>query len=146
MIAGLFIVMFFAALPLWFLTTQERWVRFSGGGGGDGTPWRCTVSRWPALGAEPQTFEPSSIWADRVRGRRGVELWQIHFKEAEGWRDILAGRTTNERAYRVAQDLEAARKAGVAIERELAPDATFFLAIGLVVIFAGAGVLIARSA
>ena len=140
--AGLFIVMFFSALPLWFLSTQERWVQFSGGG----TPWRCTVRRWPSLNSQPQTFEPSSIVADRVRGRRGVDLWQIQFKEPQGWRDILASRTTSKQAYRLAQDLDAARKAGAAIERELAPGASFYLAIALVIVFAAAGVLIARSA
>jgi hypothetical protein len=136
---GAFIVGLFAALPLWFLSTQERWVHFSGGG----TPWRLMVTRWPALGTRSESFAPSWISAESVRGRRGVILWQIWIQEGNRDHGVLASRTTNGRAYPLAKDLEAARKAGTPIERELGPDATFYVAIGMLVIFAGAGVVIA---
>jgi hypothetical protein len=65
--AALFTMGFFAALPLWFLSTQQGPVHLTCGG----SPWRCEVSRWAlperTFGSyEVRAFELES----RTAGRR----------------------------------------------------------------------------
>lgn len=136
--AALFAAAFFAALPLWFLSTQDGPVGFACGG----TPWQCEVTHHWLWRARVERYQPTRVRTAShtisYKSRRGT-AWQLVFETKDASLEVLDSITTNEQVKDLASELEAARSRGETIARELAPDATYDLVIGLVLLFGGVG-------
>lgn len=137
--AGVVIVAFFAALPTWWLSTLDGWVRLHCAG----QPWRCEVTRDNLLSRRSSVFEVQrgvSVGTEVVsyKGRKSDQ----YVLELDG-NAVLDSRPSYREVHGLADELNAARAAGRPFDRELEPDSIFWLAIALVVVFAGSGLVIA---
>lgn len=140
-VAGAVAVALFSALPLWFLSTQEGWVRVRCGG----SPWVCTVQESNLLVRRSERYLPREVSSRRLahqaRGREQVS-WQLVFLVGTARLDALRASTENGELPAFAADLERARLLGAEVDRALAPDFGFWLAVALVALFASAGAFI----
>ena len=139
LIAAAFAASFFAALPTWYLSTQDGPVDFACGG----TPWQCEVTHHWLWTARVERYQPTRVRTAShtisFRSRRGT-AWQLVFETKDAALEVLDSVSTNDSVKDVASELEAARGRGEPIARVLPPDPTYFVALGLVVLFAGVGV------
>ncbi len=142
LVVGTFIAAFFAALPFWFLTTQEGKLHFKG----SGNPWRCTVEREWLWKSRTDAYTPSLIYSSetQLKGKgRLTRAWQLVFKQNEERHEVLASVSTDERVVELAAKLDKARADGQEIDVELPAEFTYYLALVLVFVFAACGYLIA---
>lgn len=134
-VAALFIGGFFAALPLWYLSTQDGWIDVRCG---SAAPWRCRVEKTNLL-----STDVSTIAVERVSlGERSAKRWRGYSVQFNG-SNVFEPRAEYATVSAMVNDLETARRAGLPFERSMPPDGQFWLAFALVVLFAGAGIGIA---
>lgn len=140
--AGLFLVGFFAALPFWFLTTQDGALHVACGG----VPWQCTVTREWLWNSQRENHRPDAVRAVSTRVRfkgQSSSAWQLVFEEQGQAVAMHSGARTDRAVVALADRLEQARVARAAVDVVLEASATYYLAIALVVVFAGAGAFLA---
>ena len=156
-VATLFIVAFFSALPLWCLSKQRGWVTLIGKRQGPADPFDVTVVRRNAfstsrevlavLGADMELF-PRPIGRRSSGDRVALVLEVEDGTRYEVMDDVAPSilslpRTMGPIKARV-NLINTARDAGQTdFTIEIPPDATFWLMFGLTVLFAAAGLLIA---
>ncbi len=141
--AALFAALFFAALPMWFLSTLEGPTQFSCGG----APWRCTVSRWVFFETKAASYEAVKVSSEtRQRtSKRGS------YPESRVTMTLPAGSVVavtdwgDEENWKVARTLDDARARLATVVVERPAPALFWFAVFLVVLFAGVGLFIVFS-
>jgi hypothetical protein len=143
--AALFAASFFSALPLWFLSTLEGPVRFSGGG----VPWRCTVSRWVFFETKTATYEPVKVSVEvrGVGGRGGARARQsrVMMQLPQGSVVAATAWSSSDDNERAADELENARQRQRTVVVDRPAGGTFWSTVFLVLLFAGVGVFLVSA-
>lgn len=151
LLATLFIVGFFAALPAWFLSTREGWVTLDclreGEGEGETAALDCTVQERLAFSSRRATYRTHGVEIKRrtQRNRRGTTstTYQLVLVTPAGPREVLRAPTDNTALPQAASELDVAlRSHAAAFHSEIAPDTMFWLGLVLLVGFAGVGLFI----
>lgn len=148
LLATLFIVGFFAALPAWFLTTREGWVALDCARSDDGAALDCTVQERFAFSSRRATYRAHGVDVRRrtQRNRRGTSstTYQLVLMTPAGEREVLRAPTGNTELPQAASALDAALRSHAAtFHAEVSPDDMFWLGLVLLVAFAGVGIFIA---
>ena len=138
-IAILFITCFFSALPLWFLSGlgQDGWVTFHGT---PGTPYQCTVTKWNLLKHSTATYAPKQFSrGEKESTYKGRSMW-----ESTLWIDgvEVLSRPSRTKVDIAVSQLQSALLDQKAIDREFEPTVFFWFSVGLVALFAAAGLFI----
>lgn len=148
LLATLFIVGFFAALPAWFLTTREGWVALDCARADESATLDCTVQERFAFSSRRVTYRTHGVDVRRQtqRNRRGMSstTYQLVLRTPDGEREVLRTPTGNTELPQAASALDAAlRSRAATFHAEVSPDDLFWLGLVLLVAFAGVGVFIA---
>lgn len=148
LLATLFIVGFFAALPAWFLSTREGWVALDCSREGETAALDCTVQERLAFSSRRATYRTHGVDIKRrtQRNRRGMSstTYQLVLVTPAGEREVLRAPTDNTELPQAASELEAAlRSRAATFHAEVSPDTMFWLGLVLLVGFAGVGFSIA---
>jgi hypothetical protein len=147
LLASLVVVAIFAALPAWFLSTREGWIAIECARANGGAALACRVHERFAFGARDATYPTLGAHLERTvqHDRRGATAtYQLVLVTSDGERAVLRANTGNAALAQTAAELDAAAHANAAeFHAALAPDLVFWLAVALVAVFAGAGLLIA---
>lgn len=148
-LASLVVIACFAALPAWFLSTREGWIAIDCARSGDGAALACRVQERFAFGARTATYATLGANLSRrvQQDRRGTTAsYQLLLSTSDGQHAVLRDYTGNAALERVAEDLDAAvRTRAAEFHATVAPDLVFWLCVALVVVFAGAGLVIALT-
>ncbi|TGK38441.1 hypothetical protein EHQ12_04745 [Leptospira gomenensis] len=142
-----FLMIFFAALPAWFLSTLEGWITVDCTRAAVSSPMECTVGERFAFSSRNTRY---ATWKARSASlhrhdRRGSSVsYQLVLSTASGEVPVLRSSTGSDKIERIARDLNAAIGAGsTRFSAEAPPDSLFWFASFLVFLFAGVGALIA---
>jgi hypothetical protein len=153
-LAPLFIISFFAALPAWYLSTLEGWtvldcVRLS-----PRTLLECHVFERRAFGSSSASYETLGAYAETskqfVMGRHSaghvVTLYQLVLQLPGGQQSVLRAPSPNQDVLQIAANLDAAARSDTAhFHAQIEPEPMFWLAAGLLLVFAGAGAWISYA-
>jgi hypothetical protein len=147
LLATLFVVGFFAALPAWFLSTREGWVALDCARAGESAELDCTVQERFAFSSRRATYRTHGADVRRrtQRNRRGTSwtTYQLVLVTPAGEREVLRTSTGSTALPQAATALDAALRARAAtFHAEVPPDDLFWLGLVLLVVFAGVGLLI----
>ena len=152
-IATLFIVGFFSALPLWGLSSQQGWVTLSGTRAGPTGPFQVQIVRRDAFSTSRETLDVTGALAEfRERTqRRTAGTVRFVLTTPQGRYEVISDVVGNTQAIAStlapvevwANRINRARDSGqTRFTIEIAPELTFWVMVGLVVIFALAGLVI----
>jgi hypothetical protein len=133
--AALFAMAFFAALPMWFLSTQQGPIHIECGG----APWRCEVARWVFFETRRGSYEVTAVSLDAQlrgggRGRSYME-WRARFTLPSGTTVPAFGWVSTSPAAAV-ERLRQAAQTKSPVQADIEPDLGFWMAVGLTALFA----------
>ncbi|MDV6237161.1 hypothetical protein CH379_016130 [Leptospira ellisii] len=142
-----FLILFFAALPAWFLSRLEGWITLDCVRDVSFVSLECSVEERFAFysrNTSYTTLGARSVAAYR-QDRRGRSVsYQLVLATPSGEVSVLRSPTGDGRIGSVARDLNAAIASGsTRFSAEVSPDSSFWFASFLVFLFAGAGAWIA---
>src|SRR5262245_45635543 len=156
-VATIFIVGFFSFLPLWGLSKQRGWVSLIGKREGPTGPFAVTVVRRNAFSTSRELLEVTGAHArlvPRSVGRRSSGDWLVFVLEMPDRRNyevmddlatsILFVPSVMEPIKTRADLINTARDTGqTSFTIDIPPDGTFWLLLGITVVFAGVGLVVA---
>ncbi|HWO20124.1 MAG TPA: hypothetical protein VNO30_15160 [Kofleriaceae bacterium] len=149
LLAPLFLVAFFAALPAWFLSSREGWIAIDCARASESAALDCTVRERFAFSSRSATYATLGADTERreVRGRRGrATTFQLVLATPDGEREVLREPTGNAALKQAAADLDAAVRAREpTFHAEVSPDTVFWIAASVLAVFTAAALFLAWS-
>jgi hypothetical protein len=133
--AALFTMAFFAALPMWFLSTQQGPVHLECGG----APWHCQVSRWVFFETRRSSSEVTAVSLESQtkaagKGRRLVE-WRVQFTLPSG-ATVPAFDWVTEPPRALVEQLQQGAQTKSPVQADVEPGTGFWMAVVLTGLFA----------
>ncbi|XDD49434.1 hypothetical protein AB3N59_13630 [Leptospira sp. WS92.C1] len=146
----LFLTLFFAALPAWFLSTLEGWIFVDCFRNKPEDILECKILErfaFSSRSAAYTTVNARSLKNYRQDRRGRSVTYQLMLLTPGGEVQVLRSSIGNADVDRIATNLNTAIGSNtMEFHAEMAPDPLFWMAFVLLIVFAGAGILIALVA
>lgn len=149
--AVLFITLFFAALPAWFLSTLEGWIsvdcsRNRSTSLHSAASMECDVSEKFAFSSRKVSYSTLDVRSSKtvLKVRRGKSIvYQLVLVTPDGERDVLRSPIGKSDIDRIAIELKAALRSGsTEFHATVDPEPLFWIGWFLLLLFSGVGALL----